>query len=82
MFANEVVTAKANEAIPAGLGTGPIATGADANELVTALYPSITANPNCKALLTLNCFLASANSSALPFFNLADFILKNKSLTF
>ena len=37
--------AKAKDAIPAGLGIGPIAIGDCANEVVIALNPSIVAIP-------------------------------------
>ena len=39
-------TAKAKEAIPAGFGAGPIATGEAASDAVTALKPSTMANAN------------------------------------
>ena len=61
------IATKANDAIPAGLGAGPIATGAEANEAEIALNPSIVAKPNCKALFILNCFRAKSSSSLEPF---------------
>ena len=63
----EVTAANASDAIPAGLGTGPIAIGEDARDAVIALPASTIAPANCIDLLSWNCFLKSASSSLLPF---------------